>query len=267
MAAEERLLHFLHNLGLHRGGPGKQTRITPADHAGAHQLYQVSTLNAIMEGVYDGRLSYGELRRHGDFGLGTFNALDGEMVAVDGEFYQIKESGDVVVVEDAMRTPFAVVQFFQPEARWMPDQPLTFAGLPDLLAGHMPSENYFYAVRIDGRFAHVKARSVPRQSKPYPPLAEVTKHQAVFEFSEIEGSIAGFRFPDYAQGINMPGFHLHFISADRQQGGHVLDFTLTAGACAVEHTADFYMELPETSAFGAADLAKDQTAATQQAER
>jgi acetolactate decarboxylase len=160
-----------------------------------------------------------------------------------------------------------VVEFFQPEASWVMERPISLADLPDQLASRMPSQNYFYAVRIDGYFAHMKVRSVPRQNKPYPPLAAVTQRQTVFEYTNIEGSVVGFRFPDYTQGINMPGFHLHFISTDRRAGGHVLDFALTAGTCAIEHTSDFYMELPETSAFGSADLGKDQSEATQLAER
>ena len=87
----------------------------PPDAAALHEVFQNSTINALLEGVYDGSMTYGELRRHGDFGLGTFNALDGEMVAFDGEFYQIKSDGIAYPVADEQRTPFATVLFFQPK--------------------------------------------------------------------------------------------------------------------------------------------------------
>src|SRR5207249_10961718 len=79
-------------------------------------LVQYSTINALLTGVYDGDMTFGELRRHGDFGLGTFNALDGEMIALDGRYYQITADGAVKPVRDDVRTPFAVVTHFYPGA-------------------------------------------------------------------------------------------------------------------------------------------------------
>ena len=268
MHREQPLVTFLHALRLHRGrSRGRLGRVEPAEGEKLHQIFQVSTLNAVMEGVYDGVLSVGELRRHGDFGLGTFNALDGEMVAVDGAFYQLRADGSATIVDDeTMRTPFAVVQFFQPEWRERVDGSLDIEQLPDPLRRWAGSDNYFFAVRIDGRFERVVARSVPRQSKPYPPLVEVTRHQTVFELADVAGTMVGFRFPDFVRGINMPGFHLHFLSDDRSRGGHVLEFVLSSGVITADHTAEFFLELPESTGFGEADLAKDQSEAIAQAE-
>ncbi len=264
---EERLIGFLHTLGLRRQRlAGKQSRVQDHDHAHAHAIFQISTLNAIMEGAYDGALTIGELRQQGDFGLGTFNALDGEMIVVDGVVYQALVNGQVRQAADDELTPFAVVQFFASEWQTSVDGPLAFETLPGFLGAHLPSNNYFYALRIDGRFDAVRARSVARQSKPYPPLVEVTQHQQVFDFRDLDGTIVGFRFPDYAQGVNMPGWHLHFINARRRHGGHVLDFTLSEGKIGVDHTGDFYMELPQTQAFAQADLDKDQSGAIERAE-
>lgn len=268
MLAEEKLLTFLHALGLSRKRPaGAQGRVEADENIACHRLYQVSTLNAIMEGAFDGALTISELRQHGNFGLGTFNALDGELVFIDGEVFKARPDGTVRRVDDAEQTPFAVVQYFVPEWRQAIDGRFNFEDLPGLLARYLPSTNYFYAVRIDGFFEHVHARSVARQQKPYPPLVEVVKRQSVFNFSDLPGSIVGFRFPDYAAGMNMPGWHLHFISDDRQAGGHVMDFCVTGGTLAVEHTSEFFMELPENEGFAGADLAKDQSEAIEFAER
>lgn len=268
MSAEEKFIHFLHALGQHRGRTaGRHEQLSAHDHHGTNEIFQVSTLNAILQGAYDGVVTYGHLRQHGDFGLGTFNGLDGEMVMVDGQVYQIKVDGSVSPVDDAMQTPFAVVEFFEPTWRRTIDQPLTLAELPELLHSHFASDNYFYAVRLDGHFAHVKARSVARQVKPYPPLVEVTKTQSIFALENVTGSLVGFRFPDYTQGLNMPGLHLHFITDDRQAGGHVLDFQLTQGELTVEHTAAFQLELPETEEFSQAGLDFDNRELVRQAEQ
>ena len=268
MFAEERLIGFLHALGQHRGRlSGRHERVQEHDNPHIHQLYQISTLNAIMEGAYDGTVTIEELREHGDFGLGTFNGLNGEMIMIDGLVYQILIDGQVRLADDQERTPFAVVQFFEPDWQDHLDGPLVFDDLSDLLADHLPSTNYFSAVRIDGQMAAVRARSVARQQKPYRPLIEVVKEQQVFDFVDITGTIVGFRFPEYAQGVNMPGWHLHFISQDRQHGGHVLDFTLAQGHIAVEDTNEFFMELPKNTEFAQADLNKDQSDAIARAER
>ena len=65
-------------------------------------LYQTSTINALLNGVYDGEVTFQELKEHGNFGLGTVDALDGEMIALDGKFYQIKTDGKAYSIEDSL---------------------------------------------------------------------------------------------------------------------------------------------------------------------
>ena len=77
-----------------------------------HTLYQVSTAGALVEGVYQGAVSVGVVREHGDFGLGTFEDLDGEMVVLDGHVFRVGSDGAVGEVADDARTPFAVVTRF-----------------------------------------------------------------------------------------------------------------------------------------------------------
>lgn len=267
MFIEEKFIQFLHALQNHRKqSPRKHSRIRESDHGRTHEIFQASTINALFEGVYDGDMTYGELREHGDFGLGTFNALDGEMIAFDGSFYQIKSDGVAYPVDDSQKTPFAIVQFFEPEFHQALEREMDLQQLKDFLQSVIPTMNFFYAIRIDGLFKYMKTRSVPRQVKPYPPLIEVAKTQPVFEFSDVSGTLAGFRFPDYAQGLNMPGYHLHFITGDREAGGHALDLLLQQGELAVEHTSNFHLELPQKGMFLDADLSKDQRETLHQAE-
>jgi acetolactate decarboxylase len=246
MPVEARFINFLHALQKHRNLPhGNHSRVHEHDNHGAHEIFQSSTLNALVKGSYDGDMTYGQLREYGNFGLGTFNGLDGEMIALDGNFYQIKADGIAYPVGDTQKTPFAVVQFFNPDFNDDLERKMEYAQLKRYLNTMLPAGNLFYAIRIDGFFKHVEVRSVHGQAKPYRPLDEVLKTQTFFELSDVEGTLAGFRFPDYAAGINEPGYHLHFITKERKQGGHVCELQIEKGKIATEHTSNFYMELPD----------------------
>lgn len=219
-----------------------------------HEIYQLSTINAVLEGVFDGATSYGELKTRGDFGIGTFNALDGEMIAIDGQFWQIRADGRAYPVPDEACTPFATVMFF--EARFAEDLtgPIDFDGLRRLVDSKIVSNNLFCAVRVDGVFSSVQTRSVPRQSKPYPRLVEATAQQPLFDFENVEGTLAGFRFPDFASGINVPGYHLHFLTRDERAGGHLLHFELERGQLAIDTESDLHVELPTDPDFLSSDI-------------
>jgi acetolactate decarboxylase len=220
-------------------------------------LFQTSTIDALLAGVYDGHMSLKELKKHGDFGLGTFDGLDGEMVGLDGEFYQIKVDGTAYPVDDSMKTPFAVVTFFEPDESLLLDEEMDIEELSQYLDGKLPTENIFYAVKIEGGFEYIKTRSVPRQNKPYPPLVEVVKDQSILEFYDIRGTIVGFRTPHYMKGINVPGYHLHFITADRRAGGHLLECRMQDVGIELDYTSQFHVVLPEDGEFGRADLKKE----------
>jgi acetolactate decarboxylase len=209
-----------------------------------HALFQTSTIDALLHGEYDGDVDFAELAGRGDLGLGTLDALDGEMVAIDGRFYQVKADGGAYEIDPRTRTPFAVVTFFEPTLSRTLDTPTDFDGFCALLDRLVGDEAPCCAVRLDGRFDYVKTRSVPRQRKPYPALAEVVKHQPTFELRDVPGSIVGFRFPSYAQGLNVAGYHFHFITEDRDAGGHVLGFRLASGELSVDQEADLRLELP-----------------------
>jgi acetolactate decarboxylase len=209
-----------------------------------HTLFQTSTVDALLEGSYEGDVSFAELEAHGDFGLGTFDALDGEMICLDGSFYQIKSDGRAYAVDRDARTPFAVVTTFEPEVSQTLSNPMTFDVLCDYVEEIIGGGAVCCAVRVDGRFEYVQTRSVPRQRKPYPPLVEVVETQPTFELHDVAGSLIGFRFPDYAQGLNVPGYHFHFITADRRAGGHVLGCKFTRGELYIDREGDLQLELP-----------------------
>ena len=216
-----------------------------------HTLFQTSTIDVLLDGNYDGDVSFADLAYRGDFGLGTLDALDGEMIALDGRFYQVKADGRAYPVDGRAypvngraRTPFAVVTTFEPDVRRSLTTPRDFRALCEYLDRLIGDEPGCCAIRVDGSFDRVKTRSVPRQRKPYPPLVEVVESQPTFELCDVAGSLVGFRFPQYAQGINVAGYHFHFITGDRSAGGHVLDCRLARGELHVDHEADLRLELP-----------------------
>lgn len=213
-------------------------------------LFQVSTINALMEGVYDGDVTCRQLSKHGNFGIGTFNSLDGEMVFLDNVFYQIKGDGTINTASNHMlETPFAAVTFFDPDIKGKINNELNFKQLTLYLNSLLPSQNIFYAIKIKGSFDYVKTRSVLKQAKPYHKLDEVIKNQSVFEYHNIEGYIIGFWCPEYVKGVNVPLYHFHFISKDRMKGGHLLECSFKNADLEIDTTGKFYMVLPNTEEF------------------
>ena len=232
-----------------------------------HVLFQASTIGALLDGAYEGDLRFAELAEHGDLGLGTLNGLDGEMIAIDGRFYRADVDGAVGEVEVDARTPFAVVTRFEPAIEDRMDGPLEHAGLLARLDELVPADAASSAIRLDGRFESVRARSVPRQSPPYRPLTEVVAEQHVFELTDIEGTMLGFRFPDYVEGIEVSGYHLHFISADRRRGGHVLGSRSNGLRARLDPSSELHIELPPAVDLADPDLAAATHAAIEAVER
>ncbi len=219
-------------------------------------VYLSAPINALVEGLYVENTTIAQLKRHGDFGLGTFNYLDGEMVLLDGKVYQIRSDGNVYDVEDDERSPFACVTFFSPDTfddiEGGPD-PADLYGLLDNL---IPSQNMLYAIRIDGTFKHVRTRAVPR-SENYRPLVEATKDQPVFDFEDVAGSLAGFYTPSFMESLNAPGYHLHFLTEDRRHGGHLLGCTLKKARIGIQHVPGLEVGLPVTLDYLTIDLTRD----------
>jgi acetolactate decarboxylase len=184
-------------------------------------LYLCAPVNALVEGIYDEKIPFSEVKKHGDFGLGTFEHLDGEMVMLDGAIYQIASDGRVQKVEEEAMTPFSCVTFYRPVSHDDLDAVLSYDGFLSWLRRLLPSPNLCYALRIEGQFASLSVRSVPKQES-YKPLVEVAKEQPLYQFRNIAGTLAGFFTPAFLGSLNVPGLHLHFLSGDLQHGGHLL---------------------------------------------
>ncbi len=212
-------------------------------------VFQSAPSNALLAGCYSGTMSIHDLAKRGDFGLGTFDALDGEMIVLDHVFYQAKADGRVCRPKGEDTSPFATVIFFKPDQEFSPEQTMSFKELTAFLDKEIPSENLIYAIRMEGNFKTLKVRSAARQDKPFQVLTEAIKEQKVFELKDQEGTLVGFRFPPYVGGINVPGYHFHFLSKDKTLGGHVLDLLVESPRIQIDKNRGFSMELPETEEF------------------
>lgn len=239
--------HFRHWAGRllahHRGGSASES-----------EVFQTSTISALLDGVYDGEATVGEILRHGDFGLGTFNALDGEMVILDGHCYRVRADGTASRVDPSERTPFAAVTRFRTDFEFAVETPSDKAQVLEAVDGRIESPNLLYAVKVVGRFSELHTRTVMEQHQPYPPLTKATEGQAETRFTDVSGTLVGFRTPDFEQGISVAGYHLHFLDHDRTGGGHVLDFNLDHGKILVTAAAQLHLSLPTSGAFLKAQL-------------
>lgn len=235
---------------------------------GEGKTFQYSTINSLLNGDYNGSFSLKDLRSHGDFGIGTYRDLDGEMILLDGVFYQIKADGKVYQPELEIKTPFAVVTNFKEDITFKTEEAVTdLKVLGKLLDAKLPTENIIYAVKVDADFSYVKVRSVPAQVKPFKPLVAITKDQPVFEYKNIKGTLVCFRFPAFTEKINVPEYHFHFISEDKTVGGHLLEVKIRKAEVRISKSHNFELSLPKTAEFYRSNVSGNNKSDINQAEK
>jgi acetolactate decarboxylase len=211
----------------------------------------------LLDGVYDGDVTVAEILRHGDFGLGTFNHLDGEMVILEGVCYRLRADGTATRAAQDDLTPFAAVTRFHTDIEIAICDRTNRADVIAAIDRKLASANLLYAIKVTGRFAELHTRTVMAQQQPYPPLTKATEDQAETRITDATGTLVGFRTPDFEQGISVAGYHLHFLNNDRTGGGHVLDFELEHGQVAISGASQLHLSLPTSGAFLDARLAGD----------
>ena len=217
-------------------------------------VFQMGTYDGLRAGAYEGVNSWRRLKRFGNFGIGTVDGLDGEMVVLGGIAYQVRTDGRPSVVDESASIPFAMLTPFRADVSFQVSQTVELKDLQKQIDALLPSPNYIYAVRVTGDFKWLDTRSVNRQARPYPTLEEALKGQVVFRLGSISGTMVGFRFPAYVGGVNNPGYHFHFLASDLQAGGHLLDAALEKGKIEIGRYTEWRMVLPETEGFRQAGL-------------
>lgn len=232
----------------------------PETSRSAPELFQAGVIDALLAGGYDGFLELPALLRQGNFGLGTFHKLDGELVVLDGVAYQVPADGRVRRADLRGTTPFAQVVPFRAGKDLSLAPGATLKEVEQALDAELGDTNVFGAARVEATFATLNARSVPAQNQPYRPLAEVARDQSVFAFERVSGTLVGLRGPAFAKGLGVPGWHWHFLTRNRDRGGHVLDFRLSEGGgrAGLMALRGFRLALPRGGMSGL-DLARDRS--------
>jgi acetolactate decarboxylase len=231
-----------------------------------YSVYQTSTISALLAGVYDGTVTISELLTHGDFGLGTFNHLDGEMIILDGVCYHLRSDGSVTVATGTEQTPFAAVTHFHAQHELPIDGATTRDALTAMVDAVIGSANVGASIRISGTFDSVRTRTVGAQKRPYPPLVDAAAGQAENTLARVTGTIAGYRTPQFEDEISVAGYHLHFIDDSHSRGGHVLDFVLSSGKVEISPISELHLSLPETTEFLGATISTNVAADVNKAE-
>lgn len=232
-------------------------------------ITQVALLQSLLQGDYYGSISIGDLKKHGDVGIGTFDKLNGELIMVDGVLYRAKGDGTVEVPSDSETIPFSNVTFFDADATQAVENVSSFKDLTAILDAKVAdlSPNQFYFARVDGMFSQMNVRSEYAQEEPYKPLVEVLEtDQTFFDYENVEGTVIALYCPDYMKELNNAGWHLHFVSKDGTKGGHVLDLAVEKADVAWDATSRFEMLLPNEEFFDGIDFTKDRSEEVKKAE-
>ena len=232
-------------------------------------LYQVALLQSLVQGYYDGIVTVGELKRHGDTGIGTFEGVNGEMIVLDGTVYQAVADGSIAIPSEEETIPFSNVTFFDMDETLALSGVANMAALQEAMNGvvNRLGANCFYMVKIEGVFDSIKVRSEYKQEKPYRPLdVALAEDQTEFDYEDIRGTIVGMYCPDYMGDLNSVGWHFHFINEDRTRGGHVLQVSVGEAEAAFDMTDGFEMTLSRNTVFQSMELAKNVDEAIHRAE-
>jgi len=239
-----------------------------AQHQGNKTLFTAGHAGAFIGGLYDGYYPYSSLKKHGDFGLGAPDKLDGELVMLNGKIYQTQAGGKTFeITNDKELTPFAVVNFFKADKVLSVNTSMDKNQLYACLDSLMPDQNAIYAIRIHGKYGAVKTRAFPPVTQmPYVPLAQMLPLQHFFNISNTEGYLVGYRIPAYMEGPNISGYHFHYLSYNHQSGGHLIDLLTNGITIEVCKLNSFTVDLPQTRAFQTFDFKTDRREEVKQVE-
>lgn len=242
-------------------------RDIPVQPAADNHLYSSGLVSAFIGGLYDGYTSFSEVKKHGDFGLGAPDRLDGEIVLLDGKVYQTQHTGKTFEGKDSAKTPLVLVDFFHKdrviklEKQWTKEQLFHF--LDSTL-----HPNGIYAIHITASFAYMKTRAFPPVAqKPYAPLATMLDMQRLFEFQSITGDLVGYCLPRYLEGLAIPGYHFHFLSTHKDAGGHVIDFAATNLTIEIDTLNEFTLEVPKVRGLHSIDFNANRNAELRRVEK
>jgi acetolactate decarboxylase len=207
-------------------------------------LYQVSPFNVLAAGNFEGNTTYSELAKHGDFGIGTLNDLNGEMIAINGKFYQIPTDGAPREIGSSEETPYATITFFSSDYTFQVANVSSYSQLALEINSTLPNYNAIYAIKVHGFFSFAETRSVSIQTKPYPTLWDAVENQTVFNLNDVSATAVGFFFPDSMNGVDYVGYHLHLLTDNYSAGGHLLECTIESATVEIDQINNYRLLIP-----------------------
>lgn len=217
-------------------------------------VYQFSLSDVLLNSIFDGDFTLEEILKYGDFGLGTIDGLDGELIIFEGKPYSANAKGEIIPISTKIKSPIAIITTI--------DKPfikevynLNSKKTLSIIDTLLQTDNIIYAIKIDGEFSRINLRSLDKQAKPYKPILDIELNYYGFEY--IKGSVIGFKCPPFMKGLNVPGYHFHFIDEKLEKGGHVLDFEMTKGVISIDVKHKFQLFLPSNPDFFKLDLEND----------
>jgi len=219
-------------------------------HIKSNVLYNYGIIDAFIGGLYKGTLPIKDLKLKGDFGIGAPDMLDGELTMIDGKAYQTKATGETVVLDNEHKTAFSSVTFFKADTIFYINTNMEQKAVLETIAITLTNKNAMYALKISGTFNYVKTRAFPPvKEEPFPILSTILDRQQFFEHQNTTGTFIGYHLPEYLNGIQASDFHLHFLSTDKKQGGHILDFKGQNLKIEIAELKSFELEVPTDKDF------------------
>lgn len=217
------------------------------------KMFQVSTLQALALGYSRTVITVGQLMKHGETGLGTFEDVNGEMIAIDGKCYRAMQDGTVEDAGETRGVPFSSVAYMDGCREFELEGNYDMTALKNELNNRIEEDfalNSMHVIQIHGTFEKIYARSEAPYRAHHVTLKEMLDTtQTSFEFSNISGSLVGVYYPDYMDGINAAGWHLHFINDTRTKGGHVYELKMSHGNVRLSRKTSIEIQLPKDPAF------------------
>lgn len=223
-------------------------------------LNQVALLQSLALGHFDGVVTVGQWKTFGDTGIGTFEGLNGELIALDGVVYQGDQNCNAHVMKDNEKIPFSNITFFEKDFSVKLNHVKNKSALENELNALVKKHgaNNFYMVKIPAQYNKILIRSEAKQNKPYPTLVkalEATQKEVTKE--NISGTIVGLYCPTFMSSLNSVGWHFHFISDDKKFAGHVLEMNIKSGEAQFDKTENFSMILPKKKSFNQLNFETD----------
>lgn len=224
-------------------------RCVVAQHSDA--IHYTSLNTAIYLGQYDGSQSAADLKKFGDFGVGSEERLASELIMLDGKMYSIPSSGKVTVMKPQAKIPFAAVKFFKTEKTIKIKKTLTLEAF-EILLDSLAGRNSFAAIKVTAEFSSVTFRSYYEQQKPY---QEISKAQeAFFTHSNFNGILVGYHTPKSASVLNSPTYHFHVIDQNKTTGGHLTACVIEEAVIEIDYATQLIVDLPSPGKLEHIDL-------------